>query len=130
MPARWPVRLRFVDDERVSFDLAVLAMDVSADASAAAAMFERCGSRDHVEGELDERVIGFYERLRAMFPDDGSLGSDSPWMSTPLAAGIDHVIMHLTFSAKSNPAIEAVTALAREFDLVVFDPQSGDAYLP
>jgi hypothetical protein len=44
--------------------------------------------------------------------------------------GIDHVIMHLSFSARSNPAIEAVTALAKEFGLVVFDPRSGDAYLP
>lgn len=114
----------------MSFDLAVLAMDDLADAATARAMFERCGSDSHVEGELDGRVVGFYERLRAMFPDDASLGSDSPWMSTPLSAGIDHVIMHLSFSPRSGPAIEAVTALAKEFGLVLFDPQSGDAHLP
>jgi len=98
-----------------------------ADNGAARAMFERCRADSHVEGELDERVVGFYERLRSMFPDDGSLGSDSPWMSTPLSAGIDHVIMHLSFSPRSDPVIEAVIALAEEFGLVVFDPQSGDA---
>jgi hypothetical protein len=40
------------------------------------------------------------------------------------------VIMHLSFSARSSQAIEAVTVLAKEFGLVVFDPQSGDACLP
>ena len=114
----------------MSFDLAVLAMDDMADVVAARAMFERCGAAGHVEGELDGRVVGFYERLRALFPDDGSSASDSPWMSTPLSAGIDHVIIHLSFSPRSDPAVEAVTALAKEFGLVVFDPQSGDAYLP
>jgi len=114
----------------VSFDLAVLAMDEPADTVAAKAMFERCGSLQHVEGELDERVAGFCERLRAVFPDHGSAGPDSPWVSMPLSVGIDHVIMHLSFSARSNPAVKAVTELAKEFDLVVFDPQSGDAYLP
>jgi len=83
----------------------------------------------HVEGDLDERVTGFYERLRAVFPEHGPAGPGSPWVSMPLSVGIDHVIMHLSFSARSNPAIEAVTALAKEFGLVVFDPQSGGACL-
>jgi hypothetical protein len=80
----------------VSFDLAVLAMDERADALSAKVMFERCGSLQHVEGELDERVAGIYERLRAVFPDYGSAGPDSPWVSMPLSVGIDHVIMHLS----------------------------------
>ncbi|WP_211303041.1 hypothetical protein [Allonocardiopsis opalescens] len=62
----------------MSFDLAVLAMDESADAAAAQAMFQRCTSTDHDEGELDERVVGFYERLRSRFPDHPSHGAESP----------------------------------------------------
>lgn len=57
-------------------------MDDMADVVTAQAMFARCGADSHVEGELDERVVGFYERLCAMFPDDGSLGSDSPWIGS------------------------------------------------
>lgn len=78
----------------MSFGLAVLAMDESADAATARAMFERCTSDNHDEGELDERVVGFYERLRSRFPDRPPYAAESPWMSTPLEIGIDHVIMN------------------------------------
>jgi hypothetical protein len=54
---------------------------------------------------------------------------DSPWMA-PLDAGIDHVIMNLSWSARSTPAIEAIQDLAAEHRLVIWDPQSDDAYLP
>ncbi|MFE6867758.1 hypothetical protein ACFVFS_14450 [Kitasatospora sp. NPDC057692] len=114
----------------MSFDLAVLAMDASADAAAARAMFERCNSLHHDEGELDERVVGFYERLRSQFPDYPPRPADSPWMSTPLAVGIDHVIMNLSFSSKSDDALKVIEELAGEYRLVLWDPQSQDAYLP
>ena len=114
----------------MSFDLVVLAMDEHADAVAARAMVERCQSGNHVEGDLDGRVVGFYERLRASLPDNGPLAPDSPWMSTPLGTGIDHVFMNLSFSERSTPAIDLIEVLAREFGLVLFDLQSGDAHLP
>ncbi|MFD4867037.1 hypothetical protein [Streptomyces sp. NPDC058412] len=114
----------------MSFDLAVLAMDASADAVAARGMFERCSSGSHPEGELDERVVAFYERLRSHFPDHSPCAEDSPWMSTPLSVGIDHVIMHLSFSSRSDPALRAIEEFAAEFRLVVWDPQSQDAHLP
>ncbi|MEU4093229.1 hypothetical protein [Streptomyces sp. NPDC026673] len=114
----------------MSFDLAVLAMDESADAAAACAMFERCTSGQHEEGELDERVVGFYERLCSRFPDRPPFAVDSPWMSTPLALGIDHVVMNLSFSSRSDAALKAIEELAAEFRLVIWDPQSQDACLP
>lgn len=62
----------------MSFDLAVLAMDESADAVTAGAMFDRCNnSRNHDEGELDERIAEFYERLRSRFPDQPPYPEDS-----------------------------------------------------
>jgi len=48
----------------------------------------------------------------------------------PLDAGIDHVIMNLSRSARSTPAIEAIQDLAAEHRLVIWDPRSDDAYLP
>ena len=114
----------------MSFDLAVLAMDGSADADAARAMFERCCARNHAEGELDERIVAFYEELRARFPDSGPGDDLTPWMSTPLVAGIDHVIMNLSFSHRSTPAIQAIMELAETHNLVLFDLQSSDAYFP
>ncbi|GAA2625309.1 hypothetical protein GCM10010425_22070 [Streptomyces spororaveus] len=121
------------EDERVSFDLAVLAMEASADAVAVRAMYDRCTSGSHAEGEVDERVMGFYESLRSRFPDHpplaGAAGA-SPWMSTPLSVGIDHVVMNLSFSAGSDDALRTIEELAAEYCLVIWDPQSQDAYFP
>ena len=119
-----------MEDEPVSFDLAVLAMDESADAAAACAMFERCTCGDHVEGDLDERIAGFYEQLRSRFPDHGASARGSPWMMMPLVTGIDHVLMTLGFSPRSGAALTAIMELAAEYRLVVWDPQSRDACLP
>lgn len=91
-------------------------------------MFDRRTSGNHDEVELDERIAGFYERSR--FPDHLPHGGDSPWMSMPLATGVDHVIMNLSFSPRSDAALKAIMGLAAEYQLVVWDPQSQDAHLP
>jgi hypothetical protein len=120
-----------MDDEPVSFDLAALAIDELADAAAACAMFERCNtSGNHAEGEPDERIVRFYEQLRSRLPDEGPPPGDSPWRMMPLVTGIDHVIMHLSWSPRSDAAVTAIMELAAEHRLVVWDPQSQDAYLP
>jgi hypothetical protein len=48
----------------------------------------------------------------------------------PLDAGTDHVIMDLSWSARSTPTIAAIQDLAAKHGLVIWDPQSDDAYLP
>ncbi len=93
-------------------------------------MFERCLSGSHIEGELDERVVKFYERLRSRFPDRPPYPQDHPWMSTPLDVGIDHVIMNLSFSSRSDAALKMITELAAEYHLVIWDPQGQEAHLP
>ena len=102
-------------------------MDASADAEQARAMAARCRRfAAHAEGEVDDRIAAFYEALVTRFPPDSP---DSPWMAA-LDAGIDHVIMNLSWSERSAPAFEAIQELAAEHGLVLFDPQSEDAYLP
>jgi hypothetical protein len=93
-------------------------------------MFDRCKSRNHDEGEPDERIVGFYEQLRLRFPDYPPYAGDSPWMSMPLGIGTDHVIMNMTFAPRSDAALSLITELAAQYRLVVWDPQSQDAYLP
>ena len=125
---RSPLGRHPVHDSGVSFDLAVLAMDnASTDAEQARAMATSCWrSAAHTEGEVDERIAAFHEALVNRFPPDTP---DSPWMAA-LDIGIDHVIMNLSWSARSTPVIEAIQHLAVEHRLVLFDPQSDDAYLP
>ncbi|QFG25720.1 hypothetical protein F7P10_35835 [Actinomadura sp. WMMB 499] len=117
-------------EHALSFGLAVLAMDESADATAARARYERCTTGDHVEGDLDERVVAFYEELRARFPDHPPYAEPSPWASTPLSVGIDHVIMNLSSGAAGDAALRAVLELAAVHRLLIWDPQSGDAHPP
>lgn len=54
----------------------------------------------------------------------------SPWTSVPLRTHIDHLIMNIGYGTRGSPAVEAVVELAERHDLVLFDPQSGDAYPP
>ncbi|MFI5890188.1 hypothetical protein ACIA5D_08705 [Actinoplanes sp. NPDC051513] len=116
----------------MSFDLWVLATDGRIDRAEVAAMVGRCEGGNHVEGELDERVVGFYEKLRARFPDHPPFGNldESPWMSTPLGVGIDHVSMCLSYSERSNPAIGLIWELATEYGLTIWDPQDETAHRP
>jgi hypothetical protein len=114
----------------MSFDLMVLALDDGADAEVARRMLERCNARVHPEGELDERIVAFYEELRSAFPDYPPFDPESPWMSMPLNVGIDHVFMHLSYSARSTRAIDKIEELTARHRLVLYDPQSDDVHLP
>ncbi|MEU8264816.1 hypothetical protein AB0C02_29895 [Micromonospora sp. NPDC048999] len=78
------------------------------------------------EGELDERIVGFYENLRAHYPDFPPYDHNSPWMDMPLNVGIDHVSMHLSFSERSTPALQLIDQLARRDDLTIYDPQGDE----
>ncbi|WP_229070985.1 hypothetical protein [Actinoplanes sp. DH11] len=116
----------------MSLGLGVLAIDGWTDVSDVLAMVDRCHADDHVEGDLDNRIAGFYERLRAQFPDHPPITdpSKNPWMSTPLDIGIDHVFMLLSYSERSDPALQAIHELAIEYGLTIWDPQNGTAYRP
>jgi hypothetical protein len=93
-------------------------------------MLRRCTSGPHPEGELDERIVAFYEQLRARYPDFPPYDDDSPWMSTPLDLGIDHVSMNLSFGQRSTPAIEYILELAGRHGLTIYDPQSDHVTRP
>ena len=107
----------------VSFDLDALAIDPTASDEEVHAMAKRCGSGQHPEGELDRRIVSFYERLRAAYPDCPPDG-DSPWMLTPLDVGIDHVRMSISFGKHGTSAIELILNLADQHGLTIYDRQS------
>ena len=116
----------------MSFDLGVLAIDGWADVAEVIAMVDRCNGLVHVEGELDQRIVGFYERLRARFPDHppGWDADDNPWMDMPLNVGIDHVFMSMSFGDRGTPALEMIQELATEYGLTIWDPQDRSAHQP
>lgn len=114
----------------MSFDLAVLATHGPVSVGVAQQIYQRCNGQAHTDGHLDHRIAVFYEELRLRYPDHPPYPAESPWMSMPLDIGIDHVIVHITWSPRGTTAVEAVMELARRHRLVVFDPQSDDVYLP
>ncbi|PTA43142.1 hypothetical protein C8054_26975 [Micromonospora sp. RP3T] len=107
-----------------------MAIDAAASGDAVRAMVKRCSSGEHPEGELDERIVGFYESLRARYPDLPPYRDDSPWMSMPLDVGIDHVSMNMSFGQRSTPAIELILNLAARYGLTIYDPQSDEVTRP
>jgi hypothetical protein len=114
----------------VSFDLVVLAADPDATDAEIRAMSQRCRRLDHPEGELDGRIVSFYENLRARYPDFPPYEQDCPWMDMPLDVGIDHISMHLSFGKHSDPALQLILELAQRYDLTIYDPQGDQATRP
>ncbi|MEU7799529.1 hypothetical protein AB0J14_26440 [Micromonospora arborensis] len=114
----------------MSFDLDVLAIDPAASEDAVRAMVKRCRSGQHPEGDLDERIVGFYESLRARYPDFPPYPDDSPWVSMPLGVGIDHVRMCMSFGQRSAAALELVVDLAARYGLTTYDPQGDEVARP
>jgi hypothetical protein len=115
----------------MSFDLAVLAVDRGVTPDEVRYRFEQCNSMaEHRVGDLDARIVNFYQDLTARFPDHEPYDPEtSPWMSTPLDTGIDHVVVNIG-SRRGDEAVEAIFELAELHGLAVFDPQSDEVHLP
>ena len=116
----------------MSFDLTILATvhDASDDEIRVQAL--RCAAwLDHPEGDLDARIVAFYEALRKVYPDSGpaSRWEESPWADSPLGTGLDHVIVNLRH-CDTGDALATILELAALHDLVVFDPQDETVIRP
>jgi hypothetical protein len=114
------------DDAAVSFDLLVLAAEPAVSLDVMREMVDHCTGLAHRDGELDPRIVAFYEDLRVRFPDHPPYDPQSPWMSAPLAVGIDHVSMSISHSPRGSEAVRAVCRLAERHGLVTYDPQGDE----
>jgi hypothetical protein len=65
----------------VSLDLVVVAAAPDVDEATARALIEHWnrGGTIHVEGDLDERIVGLYEDLRTAYPDFPPYDDSTPW---------------------------------------------------
>jgi hypothetical protein len=89
-------------------------------------MVAQCDSLQHPEGELDERIVAFYEELTNRYPDFPPFDPSSPWANPPLDSAIDHVWLSFGGGVKAHEAFQAVYELAVKNNLVVYDPQAAD----
>ncbi|BCJ64866.1 hypothetical protein GCM10009779_61240 [Polymorphospora rubra] len=114
----------------MGFDLVVLAVDPGATDAEIRATADRCRGLHHPKGDPDERIVGFYEALRARYPDFPPHDRDSPWMATPLDVGIDHVSMCLGFGERRDPALQLIDELAQRHELTIYDHQDDEVARP
>ncbi len=114
----------------MSMGLAVIAAPLGAGEAAVRALLDACRSPGpHTDGELDPRIVAFYEQLRAAYPDHPPYPTDSPWSSMPLDTGIDHIFLTIRWSA-DDQVLDLIQQLAASHGLVLHDPQDDTVYLP
>lgn len=91
----------------------------------AASDYQRLRSENPSSAEPTQRMRSVVHELLRFFPDrDMPGGSASPWADTPLIHSARGSVLYLrTEEAKSHQARDLLIAVARDFELVVFDPQ-------
>jgi hypothetical protein len=73
-------------------------------------------------GDLDERIVRFYETLRTHNPDQPPLGDDSPWAPAPVDVGVDHVSMSLRHGPTGAAVVDLFPDLATRHGLTIYNP--------
>ena len=75
--------------------------------------------------EASPDVVAFARELLRRFPD----GEDSPWGDAAVEESNRLLYLNIRWSA-SDAFMDAITDLAREHELVLYDPQGPDVHLP
>ncbi|HEY0149408.1 MAG TPA: hypothetical protein VGB70_10440 [Allosphingosinicella sp.] len=81
--------------------------------------------------EPSASIKAFADELLRRFPPEGARpeGGECPWADLPFEQTDRVVEVDLRWGADPE-AIDAICALAREYGLLMYDPQSGDVHLP
>ena len=116
----------------MSMDLFLWKSPVTGDPDEAAALLDRYLEQGETDVfEPSEDVVRVLQIIRENYPDDPESGAEdsSPWASWPIPDS-DRLI-ELTIRWGSETRLPAdVVVLARKFDLVLYDPQGPDVFLP
>jgi hypothetical protein len=80
--------------------------------------------------EPSRDIARFLEEIRAHYPDDvESADHLTPWSSLPIPDSDRIIDLSIRWGA-SDSVIETIWDLARDFGLVLYDPQGPDVHLP
>jgi hypothetical protein len=98
-------------------------------AQALLAGWSQTGDESAFEPSAD--VTRFLDEIRAHYPDDPDSGADesSPWACWPIPDSDRLVDLSLRWSA-NDAVLKLIEDLARDFKLVLYDPQGPDMHLP
>jgi hypothetical protein len=116
----------------MSFSLGVWNSPTAMSDDEAAARYRELNDEKSVEPEFDASVYKFYCDLISLFPEVETVPEDE-LDSCPWACGIDiaadHVIMAIQIE-QARKIIGQIVSLAAKYELICFDPQAGQVYLP
>ena len=116
----------------MSMDLYLWKAPVTDDPDEAGALVDRCfDQRDETMFEPSADIARYADALRALYPDDPDLppSDDCPWSDLPFSQSDRLLILNIRWSA-GNKVLDDIVRLARDHDLVIYDPQGPSLYLP
>ena len=116
----------------MSMDLYLWKAPVTDDPDEAGALINRYfDDRDQSVFEPSPDIAHFAEDLREWYPDDpeSHASDDCPWSDLPFEQSDRLLILNIRWSA-DNKVLDAILELARDYDLVIYDPQGPSVYLP
>lgn len=81
--------------------------------------------------EPSEDIALVADQLRSRWPDDlkGEPADDCPWADMPFEQSNRLLAIHARWGA-DDLAVAAIYVLARKYELVLYDPQGPDIFLP
>lgn len=116
----------------MSMSLILWKAPVTDDPDAARAWVEACYERgdDHAFEQSGDIAL-FADELRNRWPDDYSTERppDCPWADMPFEQSDRLLALDLRWDA-DDQVIEVIHALAKKHELVIYDPQGPDIFLP
>ena len=116
----------------MSMDLFLWKAPVTDEPEDAAALLKRYLDDGEKEVfEPSEDVIRVLEIIRQNYPDDPESGAedDAPWASWPIPDSDRLIELNIRWGAETRLPADVVV-LARKYELVLYDPQGPDVFLP
>ena len=111
----------------MSMDLYLWKAPAIDDAAEARALLDRFYDRNEVEVfEPSTDVARALARIRELYPDDAGR-DDNPWSSWPIEDSDRLIALNIRWSVDGE-VLDAIVDIAKEHDLVIYDPQGPDVY--
>ena len=113
----------------MSMDLYLWKAPVIDDADQARTLVDRYHAGEKAVFESSGDIAAMANELRGAFSDDPDdfASDDCPWASLPFEEDDRLLALNLRWSA-DNAVLDTIIALAKTYDLVVYDPQGPDVY--
>ena len=110
-------------------DLYLWKAPVIDDADKAGALIDRYFDGEKTVFEPNNDVPAMAAKLRAAYSDDpaDSPSDDCPWATLPIEEDGRLLVLNIRWSA-DNAVLDTIIDLAKQHDLVVYDPQGPDVY--